>query len=125
MIRRAVLGCDLNTDYSFYLPIACLFWRRLDYRPLVLLVGEPGEWLDDPRHRLDVERARETGAEVYWLGSFPGVRTSTAAQVSRIFGAFASGISEDDVLMTSDADMLPLGPWVGGRGDPGPGEIHL
>lgn len=110
---RAVLGCDLNPDYSFYLPLCTLFWAMRGYRPLILLVSTPEAWLSDPKHRLEVVRARELGAEIYWLGDFEGVRTSTVAQVSRIFGALAPGIADDDYLVTADVDMLPIGEWVG------------
>lgn len=123
-MNYAVLGCDRNEEYSFLLPIVCLFWRRKGYRPLVLLVGESAEWLGDVGHRLEVERAREIGAEIYWLGNFKDVRTSTVAQCSRIFAAAMTGVEAGDLLVTSDVDMLPIGSWVGGGID-ATKDLHL
>lgn len=116
-MNRVVLACDVNPSYAFTIPIACLAWSVRGYRPLLLLVGEPSEWLDVRHLRLAVHRAREVGAEIYWLGNFSGSRSSTAAQCSRIFAASAPGIADDDFLTTSDVDMLPVGPWVGGGVD--------
>ncbi len=117
--QRAVIGCDLNVNYSFFLPLCCLMWRRQGYVPLLFLVGDPAEWLDNPQHRLEVERSREAGAEIYWVGNFEGARSSTVAQCSRIFAAAAPGVQDEDLIMTSDADMLPIGSWVGDGVDDG------
>ena len=97
-MNRVVLACDVNPSYAFTIPIACLAWSVRGYRPLLLLVGEPSEWLDVRHLRLAVHRAREVGAEIYWLGNFSGSRSSTAAQCSRIFAASAPGIADDDFL---------------------------
>ena len=118
-MNRAVIASDSNPDYSFYLPIVSLFWRLLNYRPLVLLVGSADAWMADPRLCLAVERAREVGAELYFLGDFQNVRTSTAAQMARIFGALAPGVELDEYLLISDMDMVPLGSWIDQAGGDG------
>lgn len=112
-MNRVVLSSDVNLAYAFTLPVACLAWARRGYRPLVLLAGEPGEWFGASHLALAVKRAREVGAEVYWVGRHKGVRSSTVAQCARFFAAAAPGVEVDDVLVTSDVDMIPIGPWVG------------
>lgn len=116
-MNRVVISSDRNLDYAFFTPVISLLWGTRGYRPLLLLVGEAAEWVADPRLRLALERSREVGAEVYFVPRCGGVRTSAVAQVARIFGASAPGVTEDDYLLVSDADMLPLGSWVGGGRD--------
>ena len=120
-MNRAVISSDRNLDYVFFIPITSRFWVLRGYRPLVFLVGDAAEWIADPRLRLALERTRETGAEIYFVPEIEGVRTSTVAQVSRIFAAAAPGVADDDYIIVGDADMLPLGPWVGGGRNPGKG----
>lgn len=117
-MNRAILSSDKNLDYAFFAPITSLLWVRMGYRPLVFLVGTVAEWIADPRLRLALEWSREVGAEVHFVPEVEGMRTSTVAQIVRIFGAFASGIGKDDYLVTGDVDMFSLGSWIGGGIDP-------
>lgn len=111
---RAVIAVDDNSDYYFYLPIIAWAWKdRIGYWPLVLLVGTPDHWLFEPKRKLAVDHAREAGAEIYFIGDYPGVRTSTVAQVSRLCASLLPTVKSTDYLLTTDADMLPLGKWIG------------
>lgn len=123
--NRLVFSSDANHDYAFYLPLASLTARLRGLSPLVLLVGTAERWMATPRLRIPLERARAVGAECVFLGDFPDVRTSTVAQVARIFAAAVPGVAEDDVLMTSDADMLIVGAWPGGTPRMRPDALQL
>ena len=122
---RAVIGCDHNPAYAFYLPIVCLAWRRrLGASPLVLLVGTAAEWLSHPLTRSALERSRETGAEIWFVPEVPGVKTCTVAQVARIYACAVPTLRDDERLVTTDADMLPVGQWVAASKDP-PGGLTV
>lgn len=110
--RRVVLSSDENEEYSFFAPLTCLLWVLRGYRPILLLVGEEAEWKADPRRWLAVERAREIGAQTVFIGSYPGYRTATIAQVARLFAAALPDVAPADYLITSDVDMWTLGAWV-------------
>lgn len=116
-MNRVVLSSDRNPDYAFFAPLSCLLWKRHGYKALLFIVGTAAEWRADPRLRASLERSREVGAEIHFIPTFDGVRTSTVAQCVRMFGA-AVPLAEDDYLLTSDIDMFPLGPWVGGNRNP-------
>jgi len=115
-MKRVILGCDTNLDYAFSLPIACLAWRKRGWLPTIIFAGDVADWMREPRLYLVASRCRELGAEATWVGRFSEVsRTSTVAQCSRLLGHLVPGIESGDDLITSDADMIPVGPWVGGR----------
>lgn len=112
-MKRAILATDRNPHYAFFAPATAKLWSQRGYKPTVVLVGTPEEWLANPQTRLVVERTREVGAELHWTPEREGVRSSTVAQCARIFATLLPGIDPDDVLTTSDMDMFILGDWPG------------
>lgn len=111
--RRVVLSSDTHPDYAFYLPLTALIWSLRGWEPTVIAVGGDNEWRRSPL-REAVAAAREVAGSFSYL-DLPGLpfkRTSTVAQVSRLFGWLAAGTQDDDLVVTSDIDMWPIGPWV-------------
>lgn len=74
-----IVASDGNPDYEFYLPLAGWAWRRLGWEMVTLRPAPFGPY-----------------------------RPVTVAQVSRLYAAAWEGFGDDDLLMTSDADMIPL-----------------
>lgn len=108
---RAVFSSDLNADYFFYLPLTAALWRHVaGYRPTVLLTGTCAEWRAHIQAAIALRHAREQGAEIHWIGPVAGHRSSTVAQVARLF-AGALDEYEDSWLLTADVDMWPLSAW--------------
>ena len=105
--RRAVFSCDLNQDYAFYLPLTSILWRSLiGYHPVALLVGDAAGWSEGPCG-VAARECRSVGCEVRFVQPAEGHRTSTVAQMCRMFAA-ALPYEEDRYLLTSDVDMWPL-----------------
>ncbi len=115
---RVVLSSDEHSSYAFYAPLTCAVWRRTGYLPTLLLVGEESVWRGRADLRLALEASLAAGAEVHFVDSHPGYRTATVAQVSRLFASALPTVEPGDYLLTSDIDMWPVGPWVGGGRDP-------
>ncbi len=108
MAKWAVISADMNLDYVGYLPFTFLWWRRLGYQTLVILVGNEEQWRASPPHRhvLDILQA-QSDVRVEWVPEMQGHKTHMIAQVARIFAAGVN-LPPDDFLLTSDTDMWPL-----------------
>lgn len=118
MTDYAVISSNEYSHYSFYAPLTSAVWRARGYVPLLLLVGDENKWLTDPRLRIIRDKSIEAGAKPCFLGGYSQYRGATVAQVSRLFACvFSATPLADDYLLTSDIDMWPLGPWVGGGRD--------
>lgn len=110
-MKYAVIATNTNPAYAFYVPLTAAMWQAQGFTPLVLFVGTPVAWTDK-RAWLALNQCFDTNAWVRFMGDFPGHRTATVAQVARLF-AFHAALPAD-YFLTSDVDMWPVGPWVGG-----------
>jgi hypothetical protein len=116
-MRYAVIGCDANEAYSFFLPMTATLWRRLGFTPLFILVDQ-NAWMT-PTHQLELDYLCD--AHIAWAPPHTVERTATVAQVSRLFAANLPFIHANDQLITTDADTWPLGAWIGNAS----GELQL
>jgi hypothetical protein len=103
MQRHVVLSCTDNPLYSFYLPIIVKAWRLFGFEPVICLP-----------HETRLNKSPELEQALHYTGDFIPVyiKSNTEQQVtyiqcSRLFVAAEIGY-DDDVLITSDVDMLPL-----------------
>ena len=78
-MRTVVLSCDKNPDYVFYVPIVCWAWNKL-------------------------------GWKTHTITNVPTLYPNkvTAFQCARLYQCTSDDLKDDDMLMTSDADMIPL-----------------
>ena len=110
--RWAVIAANSNSDYAFYLPIVAHIWERVvGYMPLVLLVGTA--WRSPPpgsRHEVVVRALEQLGdkVKVQMIASDEDFNTAAVAQMSRLYACLVVGIADDDYLLTTDADLIPL-----------------
>ena len=86
-------------------------WQVMGYKALVLLVGEA--WVAPPAgSRLaEVLRAlQQVGGhvKVKLLPSSDDLNTAAVAQVARLYACLVGGIGDDEYLLTTDADLIPL-----------------
>jgi hypothetical protein len=96
MKKIAVLSTDNNPDYYNLLPLACQSWRKLGYDTFVIAVGLPGSIFDQ----------LHIACRGYFLNkeSVEGVKNSTLVQLYRLYAYIH--FKDDDILVTSDADMV-------------------
>lgn len=106
--KYAVTSSNLNHDYAFYAPIVAAMWVELGYRPIVFLVGSSEEWKAHKFGSVVLAEARRRGAVIHFVDRVEGYPESTTAQTIRLAGAYTSLIRDDDYLLTTDVDMLPL-----------------
>ena len=100
MTKFVVISVNENPQYLFYLPLTIWAWRKFGWTPIVMCSGPQGiHFLAAIKHSLNPDMWR--------VGPIDGYGTDTTAQVSRLYAACLYG-PDNDYLMTSDVDMLPL-----------------
>lgn len=108
LIRRvAVLSSTPDLMYAPLLPLACSAWRALDYYPHCILV-QPSKWTSGTS-RVVLDHLGPSDVSFFDSSRCPNLsryKPSTLAQCSRLVAAVVS--NDDDYLLTSDADMLPI-----------------
>lgn len=108
--RFVINSTDQNLTYCFFAPLVALLWKnRIQYSPLTLMVGSRQSWEASEVYRFVYETTKKQ-SEVVHLSTFPQFRSSTIAQISRLF-ASAIDLPSGSYLLTSDMDMLPFSKW--------------
>lgn len=110
MSRTVVaLGCSVDRDYNFLLPLTALLWReRIGHHPVCLLAGSEESWRDCKRTNVAYEALVEHGIAHRFIGYAEGYPPHTTAQNCRQHAAALTQISDDDWVMPGDADLWPL-----------------
>lgn len=106
MRKYVVLATNTNMDYCYYAPIVAHMWHTIGYEPIVNVLGDKTEW-DQPCRLRYIYDNICASARIIALQRIPGLKDTTVVQVSRLFIA-AEPFDENDYILTSDVDMLPL-----------------
>lgn len=106
MMQYVINSTDNNLFYAYFIPIVSQMWKSLGYYPVTLVLGQEPEWAINTKTSFVLEHIRKHSAVVP-IRRVVGIKDSTVVQISRIF-ASAHEFVDDDYLLTSDADMLPL-----------------
>ena len=107
MRRFAVYSSDPADSYAFLLPIAAVAWARMGYVPISLLYGSRDLWRSDPKTALILELI-EPISVVRHVAPVPGWSVPTIAACCRPFAAALPDVEDDDYVLTSDVDLVPL-----------------
>ena len=108
MNRYVAIGCSDNHNYSFFLPMVTLLWRRVGYVPVFTLNETRADWQGSRRGLPVLEALEELEAKLVFVGPVPGYLENTIAQSSRHYLASDATYWHDDLLIMSDADLLPI-----------------
>lgn len=114
MRRWVALGSTSGHDYCFFLPIVCEAWRKMGYEPVVFLVGPWGGRDDQsPLHRLVWRALEDRNVQIlnvpnYRGDELAGVEPATMAQSIRLHAAAHPVFGANDLLIPSDADLIPI-----------------
>lgn len=106
MNKYVVLGVNENPTYLYYLPLINWAWRKLGWKVVLLTAGDETKVSKFQEPIWQANKNNDTTWARRWVEELNGYKSETLAQVSRLFGA---RVTEDiGLVMTSDADMLPL-----------------
>lgn len=122
-MRYAVVSSDVNPAYSYFPPVLSILWKALGYRTITLLIGEKEHWESDPGTAF-VLKSLPDDEKISFVPKAPGQAIYTTAQVSRLYACALPELQEDDYLLTTDADMIPLCPKYFSQQDPA-FDIHV
>jgi hypothetical protein len=107
-MNNAIFSTDMGPDYAFLVPITSLIWKkRIGFNPICFFVGTEAKWNDNGLTKFILEKSREAGTQAEFIDFIDGVKQSTIAQVSRLYGGCLN-CNDDDYIITSDTDMWPI-----------------
>ncbi len=97
-----------NFYYALYLPICALAWRRMGYEPLVFIVKDKSEPVNELT-RKPVEYLEMFNVRVMYVDA-PRQYIKHVAMLVRLFvGILPDEVAKDaDFIMTSDTDFVPI-----------------
>jgi hypothetical protein len=96
-MKYAILSTDNTPEYFQLLPLVCYSWRKIGYESVIICVNAD--------HVSELLR-KHLGIRVYSETSRDGVKDSTMAQLLRLYQCHDPYIVDNDILLTSDADMV-------------------
>lgn len=108
MKRRVTIGCTTGHDYSWFLTPVGLAWRRVGYEPAFYLVGDENEWRAHKYAHVPLRALEAHGFDVRYVPHVEGVEDATVSQCVRHHAAADKAFAEDELLISSDADLIPL-----------------
>jgi hypothetical protein len=94
-MKYAIISTDANPEYFSLVPLACYSWNKLGYRPVVLTIGDVPEVIKS-----------FCDADFMPLRQTPLVKDSTIAQLYRLFACQSPMFGDNDIIVTSDSDMI-------------------
>lgn len=107
--KYVAIGVTDNHNYAPFAPIVARYWRdRIEYTPIMCLVGN---W-ETPQGKLVIDELNQaefaTLAFAIPEGEFPGIKSASISQGIRQHVASSTFFDDQDLLIPSDADLIPL-----------------
>ncbi len=112
--RYTILSCSITgsfkeQQYCFYIPIAIMAWKRIDYDCLVV-ISIFKKYKIDKANLKAIETIKSLGVKLVIIEieheNIAMVRLFS--MVSRIFSGAIDTINDDDFILTSDSDLVPI-----------------
>ena len=122
MYKFVVNATNTNLYYSYFIPIVSILWKQMGYFPVSLVLGNEAEWNASAKTKFVYENIRKQSTIVP-IQRVNGFKDSTIVQISRIY-ASAFEFANDDYIITSDADMIPLSKSWFNQQDPNK-QLHI
>jgi hypothetical protein len=109
MKKYAITAVNDNSDYLFFAPIWSGFWKKMGYEPYIITISK-----DISKNVLDIveQYTTQMGGTMRHLEYIEGYKTSTIAQVSRLYASADPMFNDEDYLITDDIDKFVVSkPW--------------
>ena len=109
MTKFVVFSSNLVPAYAFMAPITAMVWKaRTEFTPVCLLTQNRETW-DTPMGRVVVDMLDRLEVRKHYVGIITEpYRTSVQAQASRQHAAALKSFKDDDYIMTTDVDGIPV-----------------
>jgi len=103
---KAVISSTYSDVYLFFIPIVCFTWNRLGVDVVCFL---PNEKFDKDEDKLNLIKKviseQQLNVSFYFFDA-PGHKASTYAQCLRNYAAAIDGLDENELICSSDVDMV-------------------
>lgn len=99
----------MAVGYVFCMPIVIAGWKRIDWQSIVIITGDVKYWNESPLLQLVRQTIHSIDDTVRFV-TIPVDHNPVAyAQLSRLFITILTPwVRADDIVMTSDVDLVPL-----------------
>ena len=109
MKKYSISSVNENSDYLFFVPIWCAFWKKIGYQPYVITIDKN---IPEDLMKLVSDTTEKMEGTLRYFKHIDGYRTSTVAQVSRLFATADPLFQDDDYIITDDIDKFVISkPW--------------
>jgi len=105
---RVALSCTPSPEWAILLPYAARFWHRLGVRPLFLLIGTESRWQNMRPINVALAEIRSMAVDVEFVSPVRILDDEPLSQVVRLYAAASTMLGDDDYLLMSDLDLMPL-----------------
>lgn len=113
--RYVVISSNLNHDYLFLMPIVTWAWNKLGWSVILMMPSSHNDafslvYKNCIQSNGEVSNTESrNGNTLCFLLPINEYRSETISQISRLYVSdYFKWIEDDAMIMTSDADMLPL-----------------
>ena len=108
MAKYVINTTNDNDTYSFFMPLSCMIWKKIiGYEPLAFFIGSESGWRSDEKRSFILAES-EKFAQIHFVSPENKMKSSTVAQVSRLYAAALPHLDNDDYIIVSDIDTLPI-----------------
>jgi len=108
--RYAVISIAASAqpdDYNFLVPFTVAAWKMIGWSTIIIVVGTRDECDHFVSSLEDVLRVIDTNSSFIFIESSPAQKV-TVSQIARLYVATATWIGPEDVILTTDVDLLPV-----------------
>lgn len=103
-----VNSTDLNPVYAYFMPIVSRIWGTyMGYAPISLLYGSEEMWRSTKINSFLLNEINST-SQIHYVKPVSGYRSSTVMQLARVLTCAVTTLHNNDYVLTSDVDMIPL-----------------
>ncbi len=109
--RFVLFSSTMDSNYGFFSPLTAFLWTKMDWKPVVIVVGTAKDWEEDALGRILRDNILKAGGLVVYLpydiSLFCKFNPGNTAQISRILAGFISEkvIPEGSYILISDGDI--------------------
>ena len=109
VVMALAVSDRMSMYYAFCIPFAVASWQRIGWKTTILVVGDTHIWKTSPVLLLVKNVTQRIDQSVKFLMISVRSNPVSYAQVGRLFAtAVTPWILADDIVLTSDVDILPL-----------------
>lgn len=110
---KSIISTTYDNTYLFFLPIVTWVWNKLGVE-VICFLSSAGEITNKEHDKMIlIDKAMIASNAIFdnYMFFAPKHKESTYAQCARLYGGCLN-LPEDEVLITSDVDILPFGEYL-------------